>query len=92
METELRKGLGDGNVKLSNWIGAFLKASAATRHATFITFWPYKFVFSSHPHYAVKPIYFRLAIKISAGVSLSLAPLLLGHLDIQLDILQSDER
>ena len=35
----------------------------------------------------MKPIYFRLAIKISSGVSLSLAPLLLGHLDVQLDIL-----
>ena len=32
------------------------------------------------PHYAIKPLYFRLAIKIATGVSLSLAPMFLGHL------------
>ena len=44
-----------------------------------------------HPHYTIKPLYFRLAIKISAGVSLPLAPMFLGHLYVQLDILRSDE-
>ena len=39
----------------------------------------------------MKPLYFRLAIKISAGVSLPLAPMFLGHLYVQLDILRSDE-
>ena len=82
VETKLRKGLGDGNAKLTNWIGAFSKASAATCCAAFITFWLCKFVFGSHPHYAVKPVYFRLALKISTEVNLSLALLLLGHLDI----------
>ena len=43
------------------------------------------------PHYAIKPLYFRLAIKISARVSLPLAPMFLGHLYVQLDILRSDE-
>ena len=54
-------------------------------------FWLCKFIFGSHPHYAVKPLYFRLAIKIFAGVSLPLAPMFLGHLYVQLDILRSDE-
>ena len=49
-------------------------------------------IFGSHPHYAVKSLYFRLAIKISAGVSLPLAPMFLSHLYVQLDILQSDEK
>ena len=39
----------------------------------------------------MKPLYFRLAIKIAAGVSLPLAPMFLGHLYVQLDILRSDE-
>ena len=77
VEAELRKGM-SGNTKLSHWVGSFSKASV--HHAAFITFWLYKFIFGSHPHYAVKPLYFWLAIKISARVSLSLAPMFLGHL------------
>ena len=56
-----------------------------------LTFWLCKFIFGSYPHYAVKPLYFRLAIRISARVSLPLAPMFLGHLYVQLDILWSDE-
>ena len=67
------------------------KFFAAARRATFIAFWLCKFVFGSHPHYAIKPLYFLLAIKISAGVSLPLAPMFLGHLYVQLDILHNDE-
>ena len=37
-------------------------------------------------------MYFQLTIKFSTRVSLPLAPLFLGHLYVQLDILQSDER
>ena len=61
------------------------------RDVAFIAFWLYKFNFNSHPHYAVKPLYFQLAIKISTEVSLPLTPMFLGHLYVQLDILQSDE-
>ena len=39
----------------------------------------------------MKPLYFLLAIKIFARVCLSLAPMFLGHLYVQLDILRSDE-
>ena len=39
----------------------------------------------------MKPLYFQLAIKISSGVSLPLAPMFLGHLYVQFDILWSDE-
>ena len=79
VEAKLRKGI-SGNAKLSHWVGSFSKASVAARCAAFITFWLCKFSFGSHPHYAVKHLYFQLAIKISAGVSLSLAPMFLGHL------------
>ena len=40
----------------------------------------------------MKPLYFRLAIKISTGMNLPLAPMFLGHLYVQLDILWSDEQ
>ena len=63
----------------------------AARRAAFVVFWLCKFVFGSHPHYAIKPLNFHLAIKISAGVSLSLAPMFLGHLYVQIDIQRSDE-
>ena len=76
MEAELKKAM-SGNMKLSHWVGAFTKASDAVCHATFVAFWLYKFIFGSHPHYTVKPLYFRLAINISAGVSLPLAPMFL---------------
>ena len=90
MEVDLKKKM-SGNAKLSFWGGSSSKISVAAHCAAFITFWLFKFIFGSHPHYVMKPLYFRLAIKISAGISLPLAPMFLGHLFVQLDILQSDE-
>ena len=79
MEAELRKGM-SGNAKLSRWVGAFSRAFDAVCRVAFVSFWLCMFIFGSHPHYVVKPLYFQLAIKISAGVSLPLAPMFLGHL------------
>ena len=90
MEAKLKKRV-SWNAKLSYWVSSSSEFSVAIRHATFVVFWLCKFVFGSHPYYAVKPLYFRLAIKISAGVSLPLAPMFLGHLYVQLDILRSNE-
>ena len=90
IEAELRKKMA-GNAKLSYWVSSSSKFSVATHHAAFVAFWLCKFVFGSHPHYAIKPLYFRLAIKISARVSLPLAPMFLGHLYVQLDIFRSDK-
>ena len=67
------------------------KFSVFAHSAAFVVFWLCKFVFGSHPYYAVKPLYFRLAIKIAARVSLPLAPMFLRHLYVQLDILRSDK-
>ena len=90
IEAELKKRM-TGNAKLSYWVSSSSKFSVSARHAAFVAFWLCKFVFGSHPHYAIKPLYFRLAIKIAAGVSLPLASMFLGHLYVQLDILRSDE-
>ena len=90
METELKKRM-SGNAKLSYWVSYSSKFSVSTHRAAFVVFWLCKFVFGSHTYYAVKPLYFHLAIKIAAGVSLPLAPMFLGHLYVQLDILWSEE-
>ena len=90
IEVELKKRM-TGNAKLSYWVSSFSKFSVVARHVAFVAFWLCKFVFGSYPHYAIKSLYFPLAIKISAGVSLPLAPIFLGHLYVQLDILWSDE-
>ena len=90
IEVELKKRM-TGNVKLLYWVNSSSKFSVVARRAAFIAFWLCKFVFGSHLHYAIKPLYFPLAIKMSTGVSLPLSPMFLGHLYVQLDILRSDE-
>ena len=90
LEAELKKRM-SGNAKLSYWVSSSSKFSIFAHHAAFVVFWLCKFVFRSHPHYDVKPLYLCLAFKITARVSLSLAPMFLGHLYVQLDILRSDE-
>ena len=90
IEVELKKRM-TRNAKLSYWVSSSSKFSMSTHRAAFVAFWLCKFLFGSHPHYAIKPLYFHLAIKIAAGVSLLLAPMFLGHLYVQLDILWSDE-
>ena len=56
VEAELKKGM-SGNAKLSHLVGAFSKAFDVVCTA-FFAFWLYKFIFGTHPHYAVKPLYF----------------------------------
>ena len=90
VKTELKKKM-SRNAKLSYWVSSSSKFSEFAHRAAFAVFWLYKFVFGSHPHYALKPLYFRLAVKISTGASLPLAPMFLEHLYVQLDILRSDE-
>ena len=64
VKAELKKGM-SGNAKLSHWVRLSPMQSCHI---------------GSHPHYAIKPLYFLLAIKIFARVSLPLAPMFLGHL------------
>ena len=79
IETESKKRM-IGNAKLSYWVSSSSKFSVSARRAAFVTFWICKFIFGFHPHYAIKPLYFHLAIKIAVGVSLPLALMFLGHL------------
>ena len=66
IEVELKKRMIE-NAKLSYWVSSSSKFSVVVCHVAFIAFWLCKFVFRSHPHYAIKPLYFCLAIKISDG-------------------------
>ena len=61
------------------------------RRAAFVSYWLSKCVFGEHPAYSIKPLYFSLAVKIAAGVRFPLAPLLLGQLYTQLDLLHAEE-
>ena len=90
VEAELKKRV-SGNANLSYWVSSSSKFSVFAHCAAFVIFWLCKFVFRSHPHYAVKPLYFRLVIKISARGRLPLAPMFLRHLYVQLDILRGAE-
>ena len=90
VETELKKRM-SGNTKLLYRVSSSSKIFVAIHRVAFVTFWLYKFIFGSHPDYALKPLYFLLAIKIYVRVSLPLAPMFLGHLYVQLDILWSNE-
>ena len=90
IEVELKKRR-TGNAKLSYLVSSSSKVSVVAHRAAFVAFGLCKFVFRSHPRYAIKPLYFPFSIKISVGMSLPLAPIFLGHLYVQLDILRSDE-
>ena len=66
IEVELKKRM-TRNAKLSYWVSSSSKFSVVARHAAFVAFWLCKFVFRSYPYYAIKSLYFPLAIKIFAG-------------------------
>ena len=52
MEAELRKRM-SGNAQLSYFVSYSSKFSVSAQRAAFVVFWLCKFVFGSHPHYAV---------------------------------------
>ena len=56
-----------------------------------MAYWLNKCIFGEHPAYSIKPLYFPLAVKIAAGNCFPLAPLLLGQLYTQLDMLHAEE-
>ena len=57
VEVELKKRM-RGNAKLSYWVSSSSKFSIFASHVAFVVFLLCKFVFGSHPHYIVKPLYF----------------------------------
>ena len=55
IEAELRKRMAI-NAKLSYWVSSSSKFSIAAHRTASVAFWLYKFVFGSHPYYAIKPL------------------------------------
>ena len=63
----------------------------AVRRAGFLALWLSKFLFSEFPGYGVKSVFFPLAIRLAWGAQYPLAPMFLGHVYSQLDLLHRDE-
>ena len=74
--------------RLSGWPALFVHCEdIPVRHAVFILYWLCKCLFGNFPYYVVNTLYIPLAVKISTGYCFLLAPLFLGHLYSQLDLL-----
>jgi len=56
-----------------------------------LTLWLSKFLFSEFLGYGIKSIFFRLAIRLAQGAQYPLAPMFLGHVYLQLDLIHGDE-
>uniref|UniRef100_A0A2N9FDZ1 Aminotransferase-like plant mobile domain-containing protein n=1 Tax=Fagus sylvatica TaxID=28930 RepID=A0A2N9FDZ1_FAGSY len=84
--------LGTQAARFKPWMEHFNRETdPLIRRAAFVAYWLSKCVFGEHPAYSIKPLYFPLAVKIAAGVCFPLAPLLLGQLYTQLDLLHAEE-
>uniref|UniRef100_A0A2N9F1S3 Aminotransferase-like plant mobile domain-containing protein n=1 Tax=Fagus sylvatica TaxID=28930 RepID=A0A2N9F1S3_FAGSY len=84
--------LGTQAARFNPWMEHFNRVEdPLIRRAAFVAYWLSKCVFGEHPAYAIKPLYFPLAVRIAARVCFPLAPLLLGQLYIQLDLLHAEE-
>lgn len=59
--------------------------------ARFLVLWLSKFLFSELPSYGVKSMFFSLTIRMARGTRYPLAPMFLGYIYSQLDLLHADE-
>uniref|UniRef100_A0A2N9GE63 Aminotransferase-like plant mobile domain-containing protein n=1 Tax=Fagus sylvatica TaxID=28930 RepID=A0A2N9GE63_FAGSY len=79
-------------LRLSGWPSTFINyKKAPIRRAAFILYWLCKCTFGNFPCYSVNTIFIPLAIRISVGHCFPLAPLFLGHLYSQLNLLHDCE-
>jgi hypothetical protein len=80
------------STRLSGWPSFFVHhKDASVRHAAFVLYWLCKCTFGNFPCYSINAVYIPLAIRISTGHCFPLAPLFLGHLYSQLDLLHDCE-
>jgi hypothetical protein len=84
--------LGTQAARFKPWMEHFNReTNPLIRRAAFVAYWLSKCVFGEHPAYSIKPLYFPLAVKVAAGFCFPLAPLLLGQIYTQLDLLHAEE-
>jgi hypothetical protein len=80
------------STRLSGWPAHFTQVEGASvRRAAFVLYWLCKCTFGNFPCYSINVAFIPLAIRISAGHCFPLAPLFLGHLYSQLDLLHDCE-
>jgi hypothetical protein len=80
------------STRINAWSVYFAKGTdPAIRRAAFVAYWLCKCLFGDAPYYSMKPLYFRLAVKISFGHRFPLAAMFLGYLYLQLDSICLDE-
>ena len=80
------------STRLSGWPSTFINYKKAPIHrAAFILYWLCKCTFGNFPCYSVNTVFIPLAIRISVGHCFPLAPLFLGHLYSQLNLLHDCE-
>uniref|UniRef100_A0A2N9HJJ6 Aminotransferase-like plant mobile domain-containing protein n=1 Tax=Fagus sylvatica TaxID=28930 RepID=A0A2N9HJJ6_FAGSY len=80
------------STRINAWSVYFAKGTEpAIRRAAFVAYWLCKCLFGDAPYYSMKPLYFRLAVKISFGHRFPLAAMFLGYLYLQLDSICLDE-
>ena len=84
--------LGTQAARFTPWMDHFKREKdVLIRRAAFVVYWLSKCVFGEFPAYSIKPLYFRIAVKIATGVRFLLASLLLGQLYTMLDLLHAEE-
>jgi hypothetical protein len=80
------------STKLSGWPSHFTHHKETPIHcAAFILYWLCKCTFGNSPYYSINTVFIPLAIRISTRHCFPLAPLFLGHLYSQLDLLHDCE-
>ena len=62
------------------------------KRARFLALWLSKFLFSEYPGYRVKSVFFPLTIKLARNAQYPLAPMFLGHVYSQLDLLHGETK
>ena len=78
--------------KMGRWVmNLSREKDKAVRQVGFLTLWLSKFLFNEFPVYGIKSVFFPLTIKLSWGAQYPLAPMFLGHVYSQLDLLHGDE-
>ena len=83
---------GYSSTRIIGWPALFLHhEDVSVCCAPFIVYWLYKCIFGNSPYYTVNNLYIPLAVKISTGCFYPLAPMFLGHLYSQLDLLHDCE-
>ena len=80
------------SVRMGKWVmNLSQEKDKVVRQAGFLALWLSKFLFSEFLGYGVKYVFFHLAIRLAQGAQYPLAPMFLGHIYSQLDLLHGDE-